>query len=83
MPSYRVYRKLGPANREDVAPMVWRLRRFWHFCRNCPGWPEDVQSRWRFTAASPELLRCQACVGLVRMSACETPNMAPATDDSS
>ena len=50
--------------------MVWELRHYWHFCRNCPGWPDGPLSQWRFTGPSPDLPLCQACVGFVRMSAC-------------
>lgn len=68
--SYRLYRRLGRARERDVPPTVWQLRHYWHFCRNCAGWPDGPPSQWRFTRASPELALCQASVGFARMSAC-------------
>ena len=51
--------------------MVWRLRRYWHFCQNCPGWPDDLRSNWRY--ANPKIAQptCEVCVGLVRMRVCD------------
>ena len=64
---YRLYRRLGRARERDVPPTVWQLRHYWHFCRNCAGWPDGPPSQWRFTRASPELVLCQACVGFARI----------------
>ena len=73
MPTYRLYRKIARASEQDVPPLVWELRHYWHCCRNCPGWPNVPYSRWRSTNPKADLLVCQACVGLVRMGACDEP----------
>ena len=74
--THRLYRRLGAATARDVPPMVWELRHYGHFCQNCPGWPDGPQTQWRFTHASTELVRCQACVGLARMNVCDAASEA-------
>ena len=80
MSSYRIYRKLSQANRQDVALTVWQLRHYWHFCRNCPGWPDVEFTRWRFAQPRDDLIPCQACVGLVRMGVCAEPDSVQSHD---